>query len=104
MYILVLRLYILMITKSSTSTYTRVFQSGNSQAVRIPANLRLDTDEVRISKLPDGKLLIEPIPAKDLLSKGQVLLSILAEFDKDFVDALENNASDVMQIQERDNL
>ena len=42
-----------------TST-TRVFKSGNSQAVRIPARYRLDTDEVTIERVPEG-LLLRPV-------------------------------------------
>ncbi|MBF4548567.1 MAG: AbrB/MazE/SpoVT family DNA-binding domain-containing protein [Staphylococcus hominis] len=36
---------------------TTVFMSGNSQAVRIPAALRFDTDSVMIERLPEGLLL-----------------------------------------------
>lgn len=36
---------------------TTVFMSGNSQAVRIPAALRFDTDSVVIERLPEGLLL-----------------------------------------------
>jgi virulence-associated protein VagC len=35
---------------------TRVFMNGNSQAVRIPAQLRIDADRVEISRTPDGDL------------------------------------------------
>lgn len=39
---------------------TRVFKSGNSQAVRIPSRYRLDTDEVTIERVPEG-LLLRPV-------------------------------------------
>lgn len=39
---------------------TRVFTSGNSQAVRIPAAYRLDTDEVTVERVPEG-LLLRPV-------------------------------------------
>ena len=39
---------------------TRVFKSGNSQAVRIPADYRLDTDEVTVERVPEG-LLLRPV-------------------------------------------
>jgi len=29
-------------------TYARIFQSGNSQAVRLPKEFRFDTDQVEI--------------------------------------------------------
>ena len=37
---------------------TRVFNNGNSQAVRIPAEFRLDTDRVSISRNESGDLVI----------------------------------------------
>ena len=36
---------------------TRIFMSGNSQAVRIPAELRLDADRVEIFRTADGDLV-----------------------------------------------
>ncbi len=89
---------------SKTSTYSKVFNSGNSQAVRIPANLRLETNKVKITQLPDGRLLIEPIFDERVQERGQLLLSVLAEFDDDFIAALEDSASDALPMQERDGL
>jgi len=43
--------------------YARVFQSGNSQAVRLPKEFRLDVDEVEISREGDAIILrphVEP--------------------------------------------
>jgi antitoxin VapB len=37
---------------------TRVFMNGNSQAVRIPAQLRIDAERVEISRTADGDLLL----------------------------------------------
>ena len=37
---------------------TKVFKSGNSLAVRLPKNYRLDEDEVYISKVGDAILLM----------------------------------------------
>ena len=34
--------------------YARVFQSGNSQAVRLPKEFRLDVDEVEVSREGDA--------------------------------------------------
>ena len=39
---------------------TRVFKSGNSQAVRIPSRYRLDADEVTIERVSEG-LLLRPV-------------------------------------------
>ena len=41
---------------------SRVFMNGNSQAVRIPAEFRLSTDRVQISRTADGDLLIHACP------------------------------------------
>lgn len=64
---------------------TRVFINGNGQAVRIPAQLRLDTERLEISRTADGDLLLHPIPT----SRGQALLDLLAGFDDDFVASVE---------------
>lgn len=37
---------------------TKVFQSGNSQAIRIPKELRVKTDKVFIKQVKDGLLII----------------------------------------------
>ncbi|MCR6659926.1 MAG: antitoxin [Asticcacaulis sp.] len=39
------------------SRYARVFQSGNSQAVRLPKEFRLNADEVEISREGDAIIL-----------------------------------------------
>ena len=41
---------------------TRVFTSGNSQAVRIPKHFRLDTTDVLIHKESNGALVLTPRP------------------------------------------
>jgi antitoxin VapB len=41
---------------------TRLFMSGRSQAVRLPAKVRLQAEEVCIEKLGDG-LWIQPEPS-----------------------------------------
>lgn len=38
-------------------TYARVFQSGNSQAVRLPKEFRLDVDQVEIFRQGDDIVL-----------------------------------------------
>lgn len=40
---------------------TSVLNNGNSQAVRMPAAFRLDTDRVRISRNESGDRVIHPL-------------------------------------------
>jgi len=79
---------------------SRVFMNGNSQAVRIPAEFRLATDRVQISRTPEGDLLIHPWPAQ----RGKALLDLLAGFDADFVAALEQQHQEQLPVQERESL
>jgi antitoxin VapB len=79
---------------------SRVFMNGNSQAVRIPAEFRLATDRVQISRTPEGDLLIHPCP----LQRGKALLDLLAGFDADFVAALEQQQEDQLLVQVRESL
>lgn len=74
--------------------------NGNSQAVRIPAEFRLATDRVQISRTPEGDLLIHPCPAQ----RGKALLDLLAGFDVDFLAALEQQQADHLPVQERESL
>lgn len=86
---------------------TKVFKSGNSQAVRIPASLRLNTERVVISKTANGGLLIEPLTSltNNNSSMGSELLSILSEFDDEFINAVSARHQDVMDsMQEREGL
>lgn len=39
---------------------TRIFQSGNSQAVRIPMDFRFDVDAVEIFKAENGDVILRP--------------------------------------------
>lgn len=68
---------------------TRVFMNGNSQAVRIPAEFRLDTDRVQIFRNQQGDLVLHPITAK----RGAALLLALQNFDDDFIEALESEVT-----------
>jgi antitoxin VapB len=79
---------------------SRVFMNGNSQAVRIPAEFRLATDRVQISRTPEGDLLIHPCPHQ----RGKALLDLLAGFAADFVTALEQKQEDQLLVQERESL
>jgi antitoxin VapB len=79
---------------------SRMFMNGKSQAVRIPAEFRLATDRVQISRTPDGDLLIHPCPPQ----RGKALFDLLAGFDADFVTALEQQQEDQLLVQERESL
>jgi len=82
------------------SQTTRVFMNGNSQAVRIPAELRLDTDRVQIFRNATGDLVLHPIPAQ----RGASLLAALQGFDEDFIQALEAECQAPAPMQDRENL
>lgn len=79
---------------------TRVFMNGNSQAVRIPQELRLEASRVEIRRAANGDLIIHPLPA----DRGAALLEALQGFDDDFVDRLEAERADRAEPQERDPL
>lgn len=57
---------------------TRVFNNGNSQAVRIPAEFRLDTDRVLISRNEQGDLILHPERSRgtDLFNPGCPILKL----------------------------
>ena len=76
---------------------TRVFMNGNSQAVRIPAQLRIDAERVEISRTVDGDLLLHPVPK----ARGQALLEVLEGFDAEFVALLEQGRAEQLPLQER---
>ncbi len=83
---------------------TRVFMNGNSQAVRIPQEFRLDASRVQISRNVDGDLVIRPL-AED---RGAGLLQALQGWPdavrQDFVAALEAGRSEQAAGQEREPL
>ena len=81
-------------------TITRVFMNGNSQAVRIPQDLRLNTVQVDISRTPDGDLVIRPLPVR----RGTALLQALQAFDEDFLAVLERDQAEQAPAQDREAL
>lgn len=83
-----------------TSLRSRVFNNGNSQAVRIPAELRLDTDLVQISRNEQGDLIIHPLRDE----RGTALLQALEGFDDDFIAALEADRKTLTPMQDREDL
>jgi antitoxin VapB len=81
-----------------TSLRSRVFNNGNSQAVRIPAELRLDTDVVQISRNEQGDLIIHPLRE----ARGKALLHALEGFDDEFIAALEADREAPIPMQDRE--
>lgn len=79
---------------------TRVFMNGNSQAVRIPAEFRLDTNNVQISRNEQGDLIIHPLQTK----RGSALLQALQGFDDEFIAALEADRVSPLPMQDREGL
>jgi antitoxin VapB len=82
---------------------TRVFNNGNSQAVRIPAEFRLDTDRVSISRNESGDLVISPLRAE----RGAALLDALRAVgttDPAFIAALEADHVGQPPLQDREAL
>lgn len=79
---------------------SRVFMNGNSQAVRIPAEFRLSTDRVQITRTPEGDLVIHPCPTK----RGEAVLEVLGGFEQDFVAALVQQQDAKLPVQQREAL
>ena len=83
---------------------SRVFMNGNSQAVRIPQEFRLDASRVEISRNEHGDLVIRAITAE----RGSALLQALQQFDdalgEDFVARLAEDRREQTPAQERDPL
>ena len=79
---------------------SRVFMNGNSQAVRIPQEFRLNTSRVEITRNNNGDLIIHAIPE----DRGAALLSALTAFEDDFVDILEEDRDELLPPQDREEL
>lgn len=79
---------------------TRIFKNGNSQAVRIPQEFRLDVTQVEISQTANGDLVIHPLPT----DRGADLLAALNAFDEDFVYQLEQDYQHQPTMQDREAL
>lgn len=79
---------------------TRIFKNGNSQAVRIPQEFRIDATQVQISRNENGDLVIHPLP----VDRGAALITALNAFDDDFVNQLEQNYSQQPAMQDREAL
>jgi antitoxin VapB len=60
-------------------THARIFQSGNSQAVRLPKELRFDVDQVEIFRRGD-EVVLRPVA-----SNAAVIFDALAALPADFM-------------------
>ena len=69
----------------------KVFRSGNSQAVRIPAEFQFDTDEVEIFRR-DDELVLRKKP-KTLEQAFHLLTSLPADFLTEREDSLPQERS-----------
>ncbi len=67
-----------------SAVISRVFINGNSQAIRIPQEFRLNVSRVQISRNEQGDLVIHPIAA----DRGAALLQALQGFDDTLTDEL----------------
>ncbi len=87
-----------------STAITRVFMNGNSQAVRIPQEFRLEANRVRISRNLNGDLVLHPLAA----DRGAELLQALQAFDdeltRDLIAQLERDCLAQPPAQERDPL
>ncbi len=62
----------------------KVFQSGNSQAVRLPKEFRFNTDEVEIYRR-DGEVILREVP------RGmERAYDLIASLPDDFLDELDD--------------
>lgn len=64
-----------------TTRHVRLFRNGRNQAVRIPREFELDTDEAVIYR-EDDRLVIEPVRRKGLLAT----LATLHDLEEEFPD------------------
>ena len=87
-----------------SAVISRVFMNGNSQAVRIPQEFRLDASRVQISRNEQGDLVIRALAA----DRGAAFLASLCAFDdglaEDFARRLTEDRLEQAPPQERDAL
>jgi antitoxin VapB len=67
----------------------KVFWSGRSQAVRLPKEFRVESDEVRIRR-EGQKIILEPVP-KDWAWLDALVHDSAGLFDADFIRAVEED-------------
>ena len=77
---------------------SRVFMNGNSQAVRIPREFRLESSRVEISRNEEGDLVIHAIPE----NRGAMLLETLSTFADDYIEILREDRANQPGLQGRE--
>ncbi len=80
----------------SKNPKAKVFMSGRSQAVRIPAEFRFTAKELYIRRTPGGDVILSPKPEKKSLKEVYALLDEAGVPD-DFMDG-----RDMRHAEERD--
>jgi virulence-associated protein VagC len=75
-------------------------RNGNSRAVRIPSEFRLESDRVAITRNARGELVIRPIP----VARGEAFLLAISAFDDDDADIRAEDRREQPAIQERGEL
>lgn len=83
-----------------TTLSTRVFMNGNSQAVRIPQEFRLNAQQVEITRTSQGDLLIHPLS----VDRGSALLEALSTLDDEYADLLAEDRQNQPPMQDREAL
>lgn len=78
--------------------YARVFQSGNSQAVRLPKEFRLEVEEVEIAREGDAIIL------RPRVGQGKRWASLRAAVDRGFSGDFVENGREQPTDQERPDL
>lgn len=73
-------------------SYARIFQSGNSQAVRLPKEFRFNTDKVEIFRRGDEIVL------REKPSSALTIFDALSQFPEDFMSEQRSDS----EPQERD--
>lgn len=83
---------------------SRVFMNGNSQAVRIPQEFRLNVNRMQVSRNEAGDLVISPLPS----NRGAALLQALQDFDESFsaelIESVSQESRSQLPVQEREPL
>ena len=82
------------------TSISRIFINGNSQAVRIPREFRLDAQRVEIHRNADGDLVLHPVAT----DRGAALLQALNAFDDEFADVLQADQRMQVPMQDRESL
>ncbi len=85
----------------SSAITTRPFTNGNSQAVRIPKELRISAAQVQIFRAENGDVVIRPLPDVPL-DRGAAMLAAIKGFPAEAVAALEQQRAEQQPVQERE--